>query len=104
MTKKLTLTLFLLLGITIPCFAGGIKGDLITTQQITFIICWFILAHVLGIIGFITRTLWVRIVAGILYGPVMLVPLLLGFLYLPLALLAIPPILFFVFLIIRQRK
>ncbi|MCA6363314.1 MAG: hypothetical protein IM638_09765 [Bacteroidetes bacterium] len=104
MTKKLTLTLFLLVGITIPCFAGGIKGDLIPDELLWGALIWFILAHVLGIIGFITRTLWVRVIAGLLYGPVLLVPLLLGFLYLPLALLAIPPILFFVFLIIRQKK
>jgi hypothetical protein len=104
MNKKLTLTLFLLLGITIPCFAGGIKGDLIPDELLWGALIWFILAHVLGIVGFITRRLWVRIMAGVLYWPVMLVPLLLGFLYLPLALLAFPPILFFVFMIIRNRK
>ncbi|MCU0434668.1 MAG: hypothetical protein MUC87_14530 [Bacteroidia bacterium] len=95
--------MFLLIS-AIPAFAGGMKGGLIDDDMILPFWIWVVLTHALGVTAFIFRKLWLRILAGVLYIPMLLIPLVPAIFFPPFALLVIPAILFLVFMIIRKRK
>lgn len=107
MSTKIRLTLLLLLASAMPCFAGFPKGGLIPDAIIIglfVIVGWFILAHILGIISFFVQKQWLRTTAIVIYSPMFTVPLLMGVSSPLYGLLLIPMILFFVFIIIHNRK
>lgn len=105
MQPRFKATLLLLCSSALPAFAGGIKGPLISDTAIYGFVFYVIIAHVLGIVTFIVNKLALRIVAGIIYAPVFLIPVAL-FLFSPLigAITLLFALAFFVFMIIIPRK
>lgn len=74
MPAKYKASLLFFLCADLPCFAGGLKGGpFISDAMIYAFIGYLVFVHGLGIVTFVLRKLWLRIVAGILYLPVFLV-------------------------------
>lgn len=102
-TKRSLLSLFLIV-CAIPCFAGEIKGSLVSDEMVAGFFIYLFFAHFLGILAFYFRVVWLRVLSGLIYLPVLAIPVLLFFLHASFGLLLIPTLAFFVFLIVRRRK
>lgn len=79
-------------------------GGFIDEETITLFVMGIILIHLLCIGAFVSKILWLRIVSGILYLPVFLIPLALTSFSSGFILVFIPPLLFFYFMIVKERK
>jgi len=86
------------------CFAGGIKGPLFDERIITFGIVTIVVVHILCIFAYLSRTLWLRVLCGVLYLPLLLVPLLLSFFEPGFVILLLAMLAFYIFLILIKRK
>ncbi|MES2679871.1 MAG: hypothetical protein V4635_08305 [Bacteroidota bacterium] len=104
MNNKLKALLFFLLVFTTPCFAGGIKGPLISDEAIATIVICIVLVHIFSIVAYVGKVLWLRVLCGVLYLPIFLIPLGLMFFEEGFALLFIPTVLFYIFTIVKTRK
>ena len=79
-------------------------GGFISDGLITTVILFVILAHVVSIAAYYFKITWLRVLCGILYLPVFLVPFVM-FLFLPASiLLYIPLFIFYYYFILRERK
>lgn len=103
MKKHKFLFLFLAL-LTFNCFAGGIKGPLISDEALNALLIGIIMIHLGCIAAFVTRNTVLRVLFGVLYLPVLIVPLLLSVLSAFFLILFIPVSVFYYFTIIRKRK
>jgi hypothetical protein len=105
MQARYKATLLLLCCTALPCFAGGIKGPLISDTAIYVFVFYVIIAHALGIVTFVVNKLALRIVAGILYAPVFLIPIAIFF-FSPLfgIITLLFALAFFIFMIIIPRN
>lgn len=79
-------------------------GGFIDEDTITLFVTSFILVHLLVIGAYISKILWLRVVAGVLYLPVFLIPLVLTSFNSGFVLVFVPPLLFFYFMIVKERK
>lgn len=79
-------------------------GGFIDEDTITLFVMSIILVHLLVIGAYISKILWLRVVAGVLYLPVFLIPLVLTSFNAGFALVFVPPLLFFYFMIVKERK
>lgn len=106
MPTKYKATFLLLLASALPCFAGGLKGGpFISDTMIYVFFGYLIFVHGLGIVTFVLRKLWLRIVSGILYLPVFLVVVGLFFINPLIGVAALLfAMVFLIFLIIWPRK
>ena len=104
MINKYKTILFFLVALNIPCFAGGLKGNLVDDKTITFIILGIILIHIASVAAYYGRIVWLKVVCGILYMPIFAIPLVLSIFNIGFALLFFPTIAFFAFIIATKRK
>ena len=79
-------------------------GGFIDEDTITLFVMSIILVHLLVIGAYISKILWLRVVAGVLYLPVFLIPLVLTSFNAGFALVFVPPLLFFYFMIVKERN
>lgn len=79
-------------------------GGFIDEETITLFVTGIILVHLLVIGAYVSKILWLRVVAGVLYLPVFLIPLVLTSFSSGFILVFIPPLLFFYFMIVKERK
>ncbi len=105
MANKFKVTLFFLIVINSQCLANHGLNALPDERQIAGFFAYILGVHVLSIFAFLRRLIWLRVVSGVLYAPVLVLPLLLSF-FSPLAgvLIFTLVIAFFVFVIVRKRK
>ncbi len=104
MPGKYTATLLLLCS-AIPCFADEVEPiKLFSDTFINSLLAYIYFVHVLAIVAFFLRYEWLRVVAGVLYAPVFLIPTGLCFVNFAFALLFLFTGAFFTFTIIIRRK
>lgn len=104
MINKYKAILFFLVALNIPCFAGGLKGNLIDDKTIAIIVLAVILLHIVSVMAYYSRIVWLKVICGVLYMPVFAIPLILSIFNIGFALLLFPMVAFFAFIIATKRK
>ncbi len=105
MSNRFTITLFFIFALSCRCLANHGLNALPDEKQIAAFFAYIIGIHLISIFAYLRRILWLRVVCGILYIPVLVLPYLLSVfspytgIFIFLLVMS-----FYIFVIVRKRK